>query len=222
MSREPRAETPTEARLRGALEEIGQLASEQSAVARPLPRGIHGWRPRLLPAAGVAAALAALVVGSAAVAGSLSNETKAPQHARGPVDPVTQHVDRLANQLVKLEDEPGYGRISVDYDTHTVTVLWNGTLPDTVRTVLAGASSDVTTIIRHARYSLQVLVAAEGRVVRASQAGRWNRSIVSAAPTADFAGLAVESTDPASVPLAELRQVAGVPVTLEQGGAVHE
>lgn len=224
-----------ESRVGGALREIAQHAPSSSLGREAIPdqsaadRGRSaGWlRPALAAAAVVA------IVGGAGVAitGQL-NSTSGPEEnsmVNGPAEPggtppvteasdppagSTEAVDQTAAQLTAHYDEPGYGKVEVDYERARVTVLWNGEPPADVAALEGTQPNGVTVILQQSAYSEAQLAAAARRVVDAPKDQVDGANVAAAMPNADRSGLVVEILKPWDGSTAEVEDVAGVPVTV--------
>jgi hypothetical protein len=232
---EPRTDG-LETRLAGALEEIAARAPEPVLLAGRKRTHLH--RRRFGPLLGAAVlAGAALLVPIALVAALSNSDTPAnedeapvddrtsvttPGTARSPAAAAKAEVDRVADRLLSFDRESGYGRTSVDYEAQRVTLLWKGPVPDSVQDAINLSPPHVTVIVQQAPFAAAELIRAGSRLVEASQSGRFDTTVVSAAPTRDFSGLVVEVLDPEKVSKDALASVAGVPVTVRRGAPIQE
>jgi hypothetical protein len=223
-----------ETRLRGALREIADHAPPAPALDSRMPRTEHseshqtkGWLRPVLAAAAVAA-----IVGGAGtvVAGQILDApgredstmvgpaepggTIPPNEVSDPPTASEQAVDDVAAQLTAFEATPGYGRVSVDYATAEVTVLWKGEPPADVKALAEADPNGVDVIIEQTRYSEAELVQAARQILSAPKNEVAGATVAAALPNEDLSGLIVEIVEPWSGSTAPLEEVAQVPVTV--------
>lgn len=158
-----------EARVGGALREIAQHASASSpgrGAIRDQLTADRGRSPGWLRPAAAAAAVVAVVGGLGAAIASQLNGTADPEEdpvangfaepggtppVTGKSDPAAGSIDavnRTAARLTAHYDAPGYGKVEVDYDRATVTVLWSGQPPAGVTALEGPRPNGVTVILR--------------------------------------------------------------------------
>lgn len=86
-----------------------------------------------------------------------------------PPDPVLvaqDQVSSIASPLANLEDEEGFGRVSLDYDTREVLVQWRGTPPPEVRAAVGLHEHGVRVILKQVKYSQADLGTRESQLLR--------------------------------------------------------
>lgn len=133
--------------------------------------------------------------------------------------PDVEAVRNAAKPLAALEQQPGFGRVALDFATKTVTVFWNGEPPQEVMTRLGTTSDGVRVELVEVPFSQVELVAAGGRVLRATGPGTGLPAAFVVRPRPDLSGVVVEMerADLEPAQLAELERLAGVPVTVVPG-----
>ncbi len=224
-----------EARVGGALREIAQHASASSpgrGAIRDQLTADRGRSPGWLRPAAAAAAVVAVVGGLGAAIASQLNGTADPEEdpvangfaepggtppVTGKSDPAAGSIDavnRTAARLTAHYDAPGYGKVEVDYDRATVTVLWSGQPPAGVTALEGPRPNGVTVILRQSAYSEAQLAAAARQVVDAPNDQVDGANIAAAMPNADRSGLVVEILRPWHGSTVEVENVARVPVTV--------
>jgi len=177
----------------------------------------------------VAAAIVAAVGGVAAVAwqntsvtgddvgvdhGVVSSPSLSPSASPRDETPASKSaVDRQAGRATAFEFEPGYGRVSVNYDSGVVDVFWKGQPPEALKQ-LAARSGDVTLTIHEAKYSEADINAAARRLIRAKPSDVDGARVVLVMPNADLSGATVSVLRPWDGDESLLRDVAGVPIKI--------
>lgn len=133
--------------------------------------------------------------------------------------PDVEAVRSAARPLATLEQQPGFGRVALDFDTKTVTVFWAGEPPQEVTTRLGTTSDGVRVDLVEVPYSQADLVAVGDRVLKGTGPGTGLPAAFLVRPRPDLSGVVVEMerTDLTQSQLAELESLAGVPVTVEPG-----
>lgn len=224
-------------RLYGALAEIAESAPPVDMDAL---RGIHCSTPSRrsigIVAASTVVAVALVValpifvflangrdVSAPPVGESVSDNrsggsTEHSEMVNGPSD----DVDQVSGLLMAFDEQPGFGRVIVDYDHSVVTLLWKGTVPADVREAISHGPSTVTIETRSTLYSAADLAEAGTRILRASRAGRWQTAVVDVIPTQDLSGVIVRAREPDAIPVGDVARVGGVPVQLRSSGPVVE
>lgn len=146
-----------------------------------------------------------------------------PPSSAGLPDPDVEAVRNAARPLAALEQQPGFGRVALDFDTKTVTVFWNGEPPQEVTTRLGTTSDGVRVELDEVPFSQADLVAAGDRVLQATGPGTDLPAAYLVRPRPDLSGVVVEMerADLEPAQLAELERLAGVPVTVVPGEPVR-
>lgn len=132
---------------------------------------------------------------------------------------------RAVAERLNLPDSPGYGKVAVDLKARQVRVFWNGTPPQAVTDSVGVQPNGVLVVLFKTRYSTADLDAAGAKVLTdGRRPGAVPVSYTSR--TDNLSGIKV-GIAAADMPqdLTELKQhleeVAGVPVTIEEGGPVE-
>lgn len=123
----------------------------------------------------------------------------------------------------RFADDPGFGKVVVDYQTRDVTVLWKGEAPAALRQLDAGGVG-ATLHIHPALYDFQELNSAGLTLMRLED--MIGVQVRGTAPNQDFSGLAVIVDEPAETlwdAARKLRAITSIPITdLTVGGGVGQ
>lgn len=225
-------EDDLEPRLRGALHEIGDdvlriLSAEASAQDLEGPR-----QQRRRSAIPLLATAAVAVVISAAVASPLLVDTGSDHQPAGEGSTTSSDgslssrpgmrsaVDRVSARVSKLWREPGYGKVSVDYENATVLVFWRGSTPADLEKLRGTTIDGVEVRVVDVPYSDHDMAVAARKVLHHRETSMGAVMVSHTFPSKDFAALVavVSRTErnPDAAALAKsLTKIAGIPVMVE-------
>lgn len=178
-----------------------------------------------------AAAVVAIEVGTAMAAGSPPDRS-AQDHGgvtdtwtedSGRADVPADLVRSVASE-VALTDDPGFGKVSVDFDAAQVVVLWAGDPPSQLTEAAKNRPYGVQVVIVPVDHSEAELAAASDRLL--AGAAEEGVGILMVGRRPDLSGLVAyaEPTDitrhHAGAVAERLAEIAGVPVTVRAGGGI--
>lgn len=233
---EPSSRDDLERRLAGALSDVGRHAPSAPPLPAALQptndalqkvrRTIKGrtsiWaKPAMAAAAVLVTVGMAGMVGAQQMAANDSEETgtvNGPAESGGippselttsPAPGSRDAADRIATRLVAYADEPGFGRVVIDYDHGRVVVLWNGEPPQEVVDMAQSQPDGVRVAIIQSEYSQAELSEAANSIMDASASEVDDAVVVAAAPNSDLSGLVIEIVRPWDGSTAKLERVAG-------------
>lgn len=223
-----------EARLRGALHEIGDdalrtLGANASSQGVSVPQS----RTRRSTAPLVATAAVVALVGSAALSprlfdverdrrlageGPTTSSSGSPSPLAGP--DIRSAVDRVSARATRHWRDSGYGRVTVDYEAATVRVYWHGSPPPEIEKLDNGTIDGVEVDIIDVPYSDSDMSAAGRRVLNHSGTSAEAVTVSHTFPSKDFSALVVvvlktdDTLDAAGLEKS-LAKVAGMPVIVK-------
>jgi hypothetical protein len=101
-------------------------------------------------------------------------------------------VDAVIERMWQSADTSGYARATVDVDALTVQIMWKGTPPPDVKSLVGLTADGVRVSVVDVPYNAQEMIAAGERVLRAGWRGALPVRPVAAPANATFDGLDVE------------------------------
>lgn len=130
----------------------------------------------------------------------------------------TSVLQDYAERLTAYSTAPGYGDVSIDNATDTVTVYWKGAPPAAVTQVVSDAPAGIHVVVRPSAFSTAELTDAQNRVLEQAQPAVRQR-VADVEAAADRSGLVVNLTGTDTVSVKDLENVAGVPVNVQYGAS---
>jgi hypothetical protein len=201
-----------DSRLKQALHEISRAAPDgaQPRVARaPALR-----RAPLVASLAILATAVAVPVGLSQLRSDSSQESSLGRQAASATagshasrDEVTE-VEQQAMRALK--NDPGFGKVAVDYDEGSVVIAWGGDVPSAVRDFVESDHGPVRVRLTQVEYSQRELVEAIDRV----SAARIDLGLPEGTvylPSDDLSGIVVETLQGWDGDAADVARVAGVP-----------